>query len=251
MTTKQVLQKVFTAVCLFFSLTTFSQLKQNTDKGSQISLVFNLKVGDAKVIPGYTYTNPFGESYTLQKFRFYITQIQLLDSNDMSTQFFPDDYYLVAESDSTTQTITVPLALKHITSISFLVGVDSIAAVSGTQTGALDPVNGMFWTWNTGYIMMKLQGTSPAAQVPGNAFSLDVGGFKEGENAMRKMEFLTNAPKRQLIHNITLDVDVNKLFNGAYPIKLAEHPLCHEPGQLAMQLADNYATMFSLQKVHK
>ncbi|WP_316930094.1 MbnP family protein, partial [Hymenobacter sp. IS2118] len=44
------------------------------------------------------------------------------------------------------------LALKDIPvgdyqSVSFTVGVDSARNVAGAQTGALDPNNGMFWTW--------------------------------------------------------------------------------------------------------
>ena len=46
-------------------------------------------------------------------------------------------------------------------SLSFLLGVDSMHNVSGAQTGALDPANDMFWTWNSGYVMAKMEGASP------------------------------------------------------------------------------------------
>ncbi len=242
---------LFAVNVLLLPGTAFSQLKQNTSSGEQLNLTFNIKAGDATVVPGNTYTNPFGETYTVQKFRFYIAQILLEDSTNTSEQFFPDDYFLVDAGDTGSRTITVPISIKHLTAVSFLVGVDSVANVSGTQTGALDPANGMFWTWNTGYIMLKLDGTSPAAKVPGNAFSLHVGGYKTGENATRKIGYLIRHSQKQAVHNIVFNVDINKLFNGAYPIKIAEHPLCHQPGALAMQLADNYATMFSLGQVSK
>jgi hypothetical protein len=53
-----------------------------------------------------------------------------------------------------------------ITGIRFLLGVDSARNVSGIQTGALDPARGMFWTWNSGYVMAKIEGSSPSAHVP-------------------------------------------------------------------------------------
>lgn len=228
----------------------FSQTKSTGPK-PQLTLLFNLKAGDNKLLPGGTYTNSFGESYTVQKFKYYITQVQLLDSTDMSVQFFPDNYFLIDAGDTGTQRITIPLSIKHLTSISFVIGVDSSANVSGAQEGTLDPGNGMFWTWNTGYIYMKLLATSPAAKVPANAFAFDIGGFKPGENASRRVGFYIRHKLSQDVHRIVFDVDVNKLFNGAHDIKIAEHPLCHEPGNLAMQLADNYATMFSVGQVSK
>ncbi|HWB25176.1 MAG TPA: MbnP family protein [Chitinophagaceae bacterium] len=242
--TTGILCVMLTVLCLLNSATVYSQVKENTQQGEQLTLKFNLMAGRQHFSPGNTYTNPFGESYTVEKFRFYITQVQLQDSSDMSVQFFPNDYFLIDAGDTSTQTITIPLSLKKITSISFLLGVDSVTNVSSVQTGALDPVNGMFWTWNTGYIMLKLQATSPAAQVPANQFTFDVGGYKQGENAARKIGFLLK--HKHLIHSLTLNVDVDKLFNSVHPVKIAEHPMCHEPGPLAMQLADNYATMFSI-----
>ncbi len=248
-TIKQVQTIILTGICFLFSLQASSQLVKNTTGGNQLKLVFENKVGGAKLVLGNGYTNPFGETYTIKKFRYYITQIQLLDSSDMSVQFFPNDYFLVDAGDSASATITVPLSVQHITSISFLLGVDSTANVSGVQDGALDPANGMFWTWNTGYIMAKFEGISAVAKVPGNAFSFDVGGFKKGENAARKIEMLTKTSKNKVINTIVINVDVNKWFNGVHSINIAGHPLCHEPGALAIQFADNYATMFSIQQM--
>jgi len=238
--------------CLF-SLSGFGQLTQNKETGSHLKLVFNNIVAGRPLVLNQTYTNSFGETYSVTKFRYYITQVQMVDSTNMSTQFFPDDYFLVDAGDSTTRTLNIPLSLKHVSYISFMVGVDSSANVSGTQQGALDPVNGMFWTWNTGYIMAKLQGTSPQANSTGHAFTFDVGGYKTGENAARKIEFVLNTPKNKnrIIHNIVINTDINKWFDGMHPIKIAEHAGCHEPGPLATQVADNYSTMFSVESVSR
>jgi len=247
----RLLKTTLAAGCLLVAPGIFSQAKKGAEQQQQLTLLFNLTAGGAKLLPGNTYTNPFGERYTVQKFKYYITQLELQDSTDMSTQFFPDNYFLIDADDTGTQRITIPLSIKHLTSVSFVIGVDSSANVSGKQEGTLDPGYGMFWTWNTGYIYMKLLATSPAAKVPANTFTFDIGGFKPGESASRKIGFYIRHKLSQDVHNIVFGVDVNKLFNGAHDIKIAEHPLCHEPGALAMQLADNYATMFSVQQVTK
>lgn len=251
MKTTQLVKKTIIAATLCLGITTGLYQRAFGQAGEPLKLVFNLKAGDTPLKPGGTYTNPFGEAYTVQKFRFYISQIELQDTTDTQTQLFTNTYFLVDAGDTSTQTITIPVKVDHLTGITFLIGVDSAANTSGTQQDALDPANGMFWTWNTGYIMMKLQATSPAAKVPANAFTYDIGGYKPGENSTRKIGFFIRHSKKQPVHNISFAVDVNKLFNGEHPIKIAEHPMCHEPGQLAMQLADNYATMISLEKVSK
>jgi len=236
--------------CLLFCTGAIAQKKRGDDR-EQLNLVFNIKAGNSNLVPGQTYTNAFGEQYTVKTFRFYIGQVELRDSTNSTTQYFPGDYYLIDAGDTSTQHITIPLSLDHLTSLTFLIGVDSTTNTTGTQQGALDPANGMFWTWNSGYIMMKLQGTSPAAQVPANAFTLDIGGYKPGENAARMLGFYIKHPVNTKVHNIVFNVDVNKLFSGGHNIKLAEHPMCHEPGALAMQLADNYNAMFSIGQVTK
>ena len=114
------------------------------------------------------------------------------------------------------------------------------------QTGALDPVNGMFWTWNSGYVFAKLEGVSSVAKVPGNLFSQHIGGFKTGENAARQVKLTVDSWKLTGENVITIEADLNKWFQSANTIKISEHPICHSPGKLAMQFADNFATMFSI-----
>ena len=246
-TLNKTLQSLTILICCFISLACHSQVTASKEKPDSLKLTFKNNVGSQPLVLDKDYTNSFGETYSVHKFRYYISQIQIVDNSDMSVQLFKDNYFLVDAGDTSTHTITVPLSLKHISYFSFVLGVDSTSNVSGVQEGALDPANGMFWTWNSGYIMAKLQGKSPVAQAAGNAFSFDIGGFKTGENAARKMEFTIKAGgKNKAVHNIVISADVNKWFNGAHAIKIAEHPGCHEAGALAMQVADNYATMFSL-----
>ena len=40
--------------------------------------------------------------------------------------------------------------------------------------------------------------------------------------------------------------DILKWFDGVHPLKISQSPTCHQAGKLAMQLADNYSTMFSI-----
>jgi hypothetical protein len=66
-------------------------------------------------------------------------------------------------------------------------GVDSLRNVSGAQTGALSTVNGMFWSWNTGYIMMKAEGISPNSS--SDSFAFHLGGFQGANSVVKTKTF--------------------------------------------------------------
>jgi hypothetical protein len=186
-----------------------------------------------------TYTNQFGEPLVITQFRYYISHISYTDAGN---EIVLPEYYLINQEDSLSKIIQLPAA--GIKAISFLIGVDSIKSVSGVQTGSLDPMNGMFWTWNSGYIFAKLEGQSDSSNAPAHSFTWDVGGFRQPENALRKIKLIlpANAPG----NTIVINADVLKWFDGTHRLKISQSPVCHQAGKLAMQIADNYSAMFSV-----
>ena len=61
--------------------------------------------------------------------------------------------------------------------IRFNIGVDSLTNVSGIFEGDLDPANGMYWTWQSGYINFKLEGTSSLCPARKNKFYWEMCNF--------------------------------------------------------------------------
>jgi hypothetical protein len=232
-------------VCTMIIL--FTQIGANAKAQTyNVAIEFKNKAGNKMLQPDSIYQNAFGETFTIRNFKYYISNIILCD--DAKTQSYPDKYFLIDNTDSSSQKIELNTTLKNVTSIKFLLGVDSLKNVSGVQTGALDPAEGMFWTWNTGYVMAKLEGNSPFANMPQHSFSYHVGGYKQNENAAREITLqLPQAIDCTKGCSVTIDADVFKWFNGVYEIKIASTPFCHEPGTLATKLADNYANMFSVE----
>jgi hypothetical protein len=168
----------------------------------------------------------------------------LTDINNRQTTL-ANNFYLVNEEDSLSKTIELPAAVT-IKSISFMVGVDSAKNVSGVQTGALDPVNAMFWTWNSGYVFAKLEGQSDVSTAPAHSFSWHVGGFRQKENALRTITLPLNKTFSSEQADITINVNILKWFEAVHSLKINTTPICHQPGSLAMQIADNYSNMFSV-----
>lgn len=102
--------------------------------------------------------------------RFYLTGFQFF-RNGREVFREENSYHLVDREG--TWTITVP----EYDEIAFNLGTDSLVNVSGALGGDLDPTKGMYWTWNSGYINVKLEGISPMSKGRNNGFGLHLGGY--------------------------------------------------------------------------
>lgn len=198
------------------------------------------------------YVNFFGQTFRVSAFKFYIHGIALIntDSNKVF-QISSDKYFLVDCIDSATARIQVAVYPFKYNRIAFMVGVDSARNVSGAQTGALDPALGMFWSWNSGYVMAKLEGTSPASTSPGNRFEYHIGGFKEPDNVIKQVTLLF--PFAQNIDlqpgkttEMTIAADVYDWFYNPHDLRINVASFIHSPGPLAKQVSENYSKMFTV-----
>ena len=146
------------------------------------------------------------------------------------------------ESDADSKHFTIPnVPVGDYTGITFTIGVDSLRNVAGAQSGALDPSNNMFWSWNTGYIFLKMEGTSPES--PSKALVFHVGGFMKPYNAIRTVSPSFNGKTVTVRPNHTpeihLQADVLKLFTG---MRLADTgSTSHSAGANAVRIANNYS----------
>jgi hypothetical protein len=220
-----------------------------------VALEFEQTVGpDPLVLSTQTYATPAGDQFRVTTFRQYISNITFTKA-DGTKYAQPDSYYLVdaAVGDSQHLTITdVPVG--DYTGVTFTIGVDSVHNVSGAQKGALDPNNGMFWTWNSGYIFTKLEGYS--TQSNSGAITFHVGGFKMPNNAVRTVapafpsntKLLVRADHSPEIH---LNVDVLKMFTGPNTIRFGTLSTIMAAGPDAVKVANNYAAgMFTVEHIH-
>lgn len=203
---------------------------------------FSHVVGDLPLeLSTTTYRNAFGEPFSVEQCKYYVSAIRIA-GEEGTTQTILEGSHLVDAADTTTLTLQATTTITKITDIHFDIGVDSLANTGGAHTGDLDPMLGMFWTWNTGYIDARIQGYSDSAHAPAHRFTWDVGGYRPGQDAKRTITLQVPQQKS----DIDIRVDLLRWFDGKHPVHLAKSPMCHQPGALAMQLADNYATMFSI-----
>ncbi len=200
------------------------------------------------------YPNSSGESFSVTRLKYYISKIKLYNGNALVYEM-PESYFLVDEVNQATTMLHVPnVPGGTYTSIRFTVGIDSARNVSGAQTGALDPANGMFWTWSTGYIFFKLEGKSPASTQPDSSYQYHIGGFSNPSNANREVEIvfggqnlIVNGTRRAEIHVLA---DILKVFSAQNTISIATLNTQITPGGNALLIADNIAKMFNFEHIH-
>lgn len=241
-------------LCFFTANTSVSkQYPIPGNQSAQIKITFKNKVGNTAIaLRDSTYLNPFGEEYSINKLRYYISQVSLINSE--MTFGERDSYHLVDEALPESQSIVFQAPTGHYNSLQFLLGVDSLHNVSGAQTGALDPTKDMFWTWNTGYVMAKMEGNSSASKQVNNKYEFHIGGYA-GPFCVNKLIKLDLSDSSSLefktgkTTEIIIEANINTWWKGAHDIKIAEHPVIATPGKMALEISNNYAKMFSIKKV--
>ena len=174
---------------LLFVFLTFSCVKDkivktedptpNTPTATKNDFVFcfNPMYNGQSLIPNTKwYGNASGESFTVTKLNYYISNIQLMDANGNSFAE-SESYHLIKHVDGVNSFTVKDVPVGTYTGIKFLIGVDSTRNVSGAQTGALDPANVMFWEWKSGYIFFKLEGSYASATTNEMEYAVHVGGY--------------------------------------------------------------------------
>jgi hypothetical protein len=198
------------------------------------------------------YNNANGDSFKVNVYKYYITNVKLIKS-DNSVYTENESYHLINEADASSHSFVMANVPEgSYTSISFLIGVDSARNTSGAQTGALDPINGMFWTWNSGYIMAKFEGVSPQSTSMDKSVVYHLGGFSGPNNVLRTVTLsfpTTMIVKKGTTPNVHIDGDLAEWFSFPNVIDFAQKPLLMTPGKDLVNIAENYKDMFKVNHI--
>ena len=212
----------------------------------KLTVIFDHYVGDRLLqFDSVNYKNELGQAYIVTKFKYYIGNIRLKKRNGGTVAF--KDYYLINEEEEGSKKIVLEkLPGEEYTGIEFIIGVDSLHNCSGAQSGALDPVNGMFWTWNSGYIFLKLEGKSAASKSPGHVFEYHIGGYKQPANCIRKISLHFSKPMQAgSMKELHIKADIAEILKAKTVIDFSKYSSVTDFHNATM-IADNYMNMFSI-----
>jgi hypothetical protein len=197
------------------------------------ALQVRVQYGADQLELGKTYFSAaLGDSLVFHTCKFYLSDIRLGNSK---TPFHlvdvedPNSFYLPFSAAATADATT----------LRFVLGVDSATTVSGAYDGALDPTNGMYWTWQTGYIHVKLEGVSRICPSRNHVFQLHLGGYAAPYNALQIVQLPIKSTNKQLV----LSLDVEPFIAG---MQLQDHPEIMSPSSSSINAAQKFAELFNL-----
>ncbi|MFM8433399.1 MAG: MbnP family protein [Bacteroidota bacterium] len=172
------------------------------------------------------------DSMRLDLLKFYVAEIRLFFSNSMYTVDSSAHLIDLSESSTTDLVIDYPGKQKP-DSLQIHFGTDSIMNSSGALGGDLDPILGMYWTWQSGYVNYKLEGVF--SSIP---FEFHLGGYQTPFQTDRKVTFEVRSS------HAVMSVDVKKFLADAYQNSI--HKVM-APGQKASALSDAFISCIHLQ----
>jgi hypothetical protein len=217
---------------------------QKTEKTS-LKITFENTINGRKIhLNDSVYANPFGEKYNITKLKYYVSNISLLGALGSGNQ---ENCFLIDEKVSTT--IELEVMPGKYSGLQFVLGVDSVKNFSGAQAGALDPLNDMFWTWNSGYVVFKLEGRSESSAADLNRIEYHIGGYKGKDNVSSAIRINAGSEidiKADQVNELKVSADINKFWNGHYLVRIKEIPVCINAGELAKNISTNFPLVFNI-----
>jgi len=219
----------------FFLICTYTNA-QRKEKSIQFNLTYNNQ--PLQLHKNYLLASK-KDSIKIETLRFFISNIQFSLNKKVVTEL-QKKYHLIDSEKPNSQHITFLHNSDEVfNTIKFNIGIDSITNVSGVFGGDLDPTNGMYWTWQSGYINFKLEGKSANCQARNNVFQFHLGGYQFPANTIQSVEL-----EIKNLEEIIINIALNSFLDE---INLAETYTVLSPNKTAMSLAELLPTMFSIQ----
>lgn len=195
------------------------------------------------------YNAPNGEQFSIHTYRYYLSNFVLTDES--GNRFAEKDSYhlIMADSANSLEFNIKDIPAAQYTTIEFMIGIDSLHNVTGAQSGHLAPEYGMLWSWSTGYIMAKMEGS---LIIPDKDISYHIAGFKGEYNVNQQIKL--SFPEKAIISDIKMPAiilksDLNTWFNPVNFAGFSSSPVITSAGKPAYQISQNYKSMMSVSKV--
>lgn len=176
------------------------------------------------------------EDIMFSKLKFYISNISFFREGKLVYKDKQSAHLMDAENKMIITINDFPAPLNF-DSMEFGLGIDSATNTKGALDGDLDPTQGMYWTWQSGYINFKLEGKSNKIPSEDGEFIYHLGGYANEKNAYKKLRF-SLCPNE---NKIDISIDLKKYMDNMI---VASNAKIMSPGNLAVQLSDFISCCF-------
>ena len=215
-------------------------VQSNLNAQTPLSISINPTFGTNTLQLDTSYSLNDTNTISFEMLKFYMSNIALYD-NETEVWRADNSFYLMdyENPSSMMATLNVPSNLKFNT-LHFDIGIDSMTNVSGAMGGDLDPTKGMYWTWQSGYVNFKLEGTSDLCESYKNEFQYHVGGYQAPYPTLQT--FVSSIPEND--YDVNIEMSINKFIDN---ISLKNESHIMSLGAKAVQLSELLPTIFKVQ----
>lgn len=266
------MKKILPFAFLIFSVIIISACKETeittpVAKLGTVQLKFDNVVGEQDLLLDSTvYTNMFFQEFTVAKFNYFISNIELKQKDGSYIPMLQDSsYFLIKEKDPASLTANLNWVNEgEYTGIRFVIGVDSVRNTMpiSQRTGVLD-ISGyasdMYWTWNSGYIFVKLECHKPVAKgdpSPVIPYVYHIGGYggMDGTPTINNIKTVSlDFPQTIVVSQskktkVNIKADALKVISGYNDIDFEKYPTVMLT-TFSTKIAQNYSAMFSIESV--
>jgi hypothetical protein len=175
------------------------------------------------------------DSIRVDAVKFYITDISLWNQGKQVYED-PTIYHLIDLELNNKVSLNLPSKLPYDT-IQFLIGTDSAANSSGAMSGDLDAMYGMYWAWQSGYINVKIEGSSSVCKTRKSAFQYHLGGYLSPNQTLQQLAFASTS------NHINLAISIDSILQHQ---TLLTTPEVMSPSAQAVKYMQQFKQSFQL-----
>lgn len=171
----------------------------------------------------------------IEKCQFYLSEIRLIQEGKIV--YTESGAHLIdfAQADRRGISLHAPQDLAF-DEIEFLLGVDSTVQAGGAMGGDLDPTQGMYWSWQSGYIHFKLEGRNPDCGGRNQQYIYHVGGYRGEYNSLIWVKLPIDHTTGALLY-----LDLDQLL-AEQDLSTGYHMM--SPGKAALEMAQQIREAF-------
>ena len=198
----------------------------------QVSGQLHLQFQWGKEIISLNKSYPLGnDSISFDELKMYLSDFQFIKSNRKQIVL---GAHLVDAADEKSLLLFPDFPIDGYDSLTFQFGLDSSYHVSASVEGDLDPLKGMYWAWNSGYIQFKCVGNASILPMDDQSFEFHLGGYHQPNK--------TIVPISLVIQGDRLILDLQAFFEQTEPLKTTQRIMI--PGALAKSYCQIIARQF-------
>ncbi len=187
---------------------------------------------------GLSYDPSISPGFHIETLKFYVSAVELWRKGK-KVYSEEKSYHLIEASTPEKRSFRLDLPADLIfDELQFCLGIDSLTNVQGAQGGDLDPRYGMYWTWQSGYIHFKLEGTAAECPTPKHRFTYHLGGYQAPHAAYTTLA-LDVLPQAE----ISIGFDLGQVFQS---IDLPSTYRIMRPGPQAAEMIRDLSLSFSV-----